>query len=336
MWHENRCAYREKFTLDASGLGALSNFPARITSTRISVAARASVRVYHSDGTLLKHEVESQIVSGGTTTTVLWVKVPTVVAGDATQHVFVYWGTASLENAEDAANVWDDSFVGVWHLAEQTDAYLDSKNSYDLSVTGGSRAGSGVGYCFIGDGEDYAQVADAAPLRIANDGTIEAYVKLSALAVNPINITVFSKWATNGQNGYVAYFDNTQSSKLRFRVVEGLQYEDAYANAAPEVGVWYHVAGRIVSRAGALFVDGVKQTDTWSSRGAGIDAGTPFMVGRALSNSTVSCILGSIDEVRVSSVGRSDDWLKATSRCVHDTFATSVLFETAVAARSAG
>jgi hypothetical protein len=82
-----------------------------------------------SDGTTqLSHEVEKYDGTNGTL--LAWVKIPSLKYNEDTFIYMDYGDRTITESQEDAAGVWDDNYVGVWHLKETgngtADEYKDS------------------------------------------------------------------------------------------------------------------------------------------------------------------------------------------------------------------
>jgi len=95
---------------------------ARINYTR----ARANgedLRFIDADGTtVLSHEIEVWDPSG---LSYIWVNVPQVDANSSSDYMMMYYGNPSAADGQDAANVWDANYVGVWHLGESGNSTAD-------------------------------------------------------------------------------------------------------------------------------------------------------------------------------------------------------------------
>jgi len=89
--------------------------------------------IFKQNESTLYHEIESY--DGTTGTLVAWVRVDSLSkAADTT--IDMFYGDDSVASAtEDPANVWDDNFVGVWHLSE-TDIDGDAGDIKDSTSYG--------------------------------------------------------------------------------------------------------------------------------------------------------------------------------------------------------
>jgi len=66
-----------------------------------------------SDGTPLRHEIE--LWDKPNSQAWVWVKVPRIDGNSVTDFIYMFYGNAAVADGQDAANVWDGSFMGVWH-----------------------------------------------------------------------------------------------------------------------------------------------------------------------------------------------------------------------------
>ena len=103
--------------------GDLANFPVQVklTASRINYSAihlhgaspdyPNDIRFVYTGTTALKYEIESCNYSASNSA--VWVKVPTVPAGDGSlsKSIYLYYNNASASDAQDGANVW---IVIIW------------------------------------------------------------------------------------------------------------------------------------------------------------------------------------------------------------------------------
>ena len=106
--------------------GNLTNFPTYIfiDADADFHEARANgfdIRFTEDDGnTLLKYEREYWTGGDGNPATAyFWVKVPSILAASGAI-IYCYYGKADAGDGEDAPNVWDANFKGVWHMKDIT------------------------------------------------------------------------------------------------------------------------------------------------------------------------------------------------------------------------
>ncbi|MBN2182777.1 MAG: DUF2341 domain-containing protein, partial [Sedimentisphaerales bacterium] len=78
------------------------------------------IRFTLADGvTVIPHETESFSIDSGDATGHFWVKVPTINSSSTTD-IYIYYGNSEASNGDDPNNVWDDNYLGVWHLSEDS------------------------------------------------------------------------------------------------------------------------------------------------------------------------------------------------------------------------
>ncbi|MDD1663283.1 MAG: DUF2341 domain-containing protein, partial [Methanomicrobiales archaeon] len=131
--------YRKKITIHAAQVtGDQVNFPILVSLTDADLSAKTlasgnDIIFTSSDGsTQLPHEIENFTQSSGYL--VAWVGVPTLSSSSETV-LYMYYGNSTATSQENAAGVWDDDFMGVWH--HDTD-FLDSSGNGNTGSNTGS------------------------------------------------------------------------------------------------------------------------------------------------------------------------------------------------------
>jgi hypothetical protein len=97
-------------------------------------------------------------------------------------------------------------------------------------------------------------------------------------------------------------------TRLWFNTASG---DGAYvSNAIPTVNTWVHVAATIVGNNLKLYINGALNGDyTINTAGALVGGTSPLYLGRGIPIDTPT-FKGTLDEVRVSNMARSENWLK--------------------------
>ena len=252
----------------------------------------------------LNHEVELWDTGG---VSHVWVQVPAFT--NATT-ITAYWGNPSLVGMlpywqQDGA-VWDDTFRGVWHLAQTEFPYGDSTLN-DRDGTAGVAPIATVGA--IGP----AQVFDGATQKIDVP---------YASALNPTVYSV-SCWARvdggsshrspltsrvgNPGHGYLTYAmpDNTWS----FWQGTGAGWSTV-AGPAVVNSEWAHLVMTFDGSQMYYYVNGVRSGPTPSS--LGVNNAYPLRIGAGGSEGGGQYWFnGAVDEVRVCDMVRSSNWVSA-------------------------
>jgi len=310
--------------IDMDDLGTGHDFWATVISTG------ADIRFTKNDGTT---ELAYELVDIDTTakTGEIHVNFAGTLSSTADTTIRMYYGNSGASAyAEDATygsqNAWDSNFLAVFHLSGA--AYgniLDSTaNNHDATGEGGTpvydsagQLGEGIDfdgsgeYVTFGDDDDFSPFtqqaftvevwadfdissAHQAPISKGDSGTFE-------FAVNYINLTnrrlEFSTYISNG-NVHINQSDGATIS----------------------TGQWYYIAGTIsdahqTSSTQNLYIDGSlannytnNQTNSMSNTTSSLQIGER--------DDAALDFDGTADEVRLSSVVRSADWIATTENAI--------------------
>ena len=315
-------SYRKNITIQhAQVSGSLTDFPVLINlASDADLAARAQsdgddILFTASDGTTkLKHEIESY--TSGSGALVAWVKVPSVTYTTDTT-IIMYYGNAGAANQQEATNVWDGNFKGVWHLKENpfgtAPQMRDSTSNANhgtsaATMTSGDQVAAIINGGLDFDGSnDEITCGNAANLRLTGDITIEAWAKTSSTGTTRgiVNKAIYAGASANIK-GYMLRKYST--NYYRFAIGDpgaAGQYIDS--NSAYTDANWHHIVGVRRSGTGYLYIDGVQQTATMTRTIT--DSGANFDIGRSYSDYDAYWWNSYIDEVRVSDTGRTADWI---------------------------
>ena len=315
-----------------TGSTTLTDFPVLV---RLSIARNkfdyskcqangADLRFSDAEGNLLSHEIDTWNPSGES---LVWVKVPSFNA-DAV--ITAHYGiTGGLPPAVTASDVWSADYVGVWHLNGSTVQDLKDSSSTGADVAQKS-AGVVLGYedGAIGDAVDMSSASWGHRLDVSDhddlDGftnfTLEMWTKQSEHLGSR---AMLAKRGTSDLSYY--WYTNPDKDTAAGALVSTNGTGTIYVNqntGKPELDVWTHQA--FLRDTGANhFQSFVGGSVTWtSSDSKGTEpiwsGSAPLQLGGWYHGNGQSPFKGQIDEVRISRVARSADWIKATSDCVTD------------------
>ena len=309
----------------------LDDFPVLVTlnttnlpGLTLSALEGADVRFTEATtGTELKYEVDTW--NEGTNTATIWVKVPTITAGSATDYIYVYYdhsGTATYDQtATDEQDVWSANHVGVWHLDEEAAGtgnpglYEDStatpaNGTDDVSATGQDGK--------IDAGQEFNASVTTDNVSLGTPGkldltstnfTIEAWIFPEVQTAQYPVIYADGTWRLSLGIGQVSNTD-----KLEVWIDDSNDYA---SDSDVNYGEWNHVVltwdgsnlnfylngGADGSRAASAYTNpGVKQ------------------IGNA-DGGAQGYFKGNIDEVRISTTDRTADWIKASFLSQNGAFA---------------
>ncbi len=322
--------FAKKITVTFSGVqsgAALADFPALVKlSTAIEGFSYgdfkgsngADLRFADSAGNLIPHEIDTWNPSGVST---VWVKVPSLTQG---AKVTAYYGSTATLPAVSSKDVWDENYVGVWHLGESA---LPMKESSETSSNFTTANGGAVVYAaegIVGGSVDFGTSGRSsilnAPDHDALDGftacTIEVWTFMDAEARSyKAGGSDVSKGLLSKRSGY-----QVEGSYHLWDIGTGLSVCIA-SNGTSQTsitgiadvpsGVWVHQvvtfnAGNVANyKSGASSGTGTTPVKKINAGAADLHLGN-FQVGDARN------FPGKIDEVRISNVSRSAAWVKAT------------------------
>jgi hypothetical protein len=301
-------SYRKKITIDHTNVDAdLSNYPLLVKinqDTDIGANAQSDgedIRFTTSTGVLLPYERESWVVRAGSGSGNFWVKVPTI-SSSADTKIYLYYGNSGAPDLQDATNVWDANFKGVWHLAETgtnpTANDSTSNNNDSASQTWTPTVGGKIGGAGSFNGS-----SDAINIT-SNDGLNPASITVSAWVKADVN----NKWQyavlKNGQWDFGR--DNGGKYYLAAWKTGNVNVADEHAATSATTGVWEHIAFTYDGSNAKYYVN----TTVVINKGV---SGDLFATANAVnigSQAAGNYWDGLIDDVKISNVARSAAWLK--------------------------
>ena len=329
-----------------AGSGALTNFPVlvRLSAERnafkynkCKVANGGDLRFSDANGNLLSSEVDTWNPGGES---LVWVKVPALTASTK---IIAYYG-CDTPVAVDPKDVWSNGFVGVWHLNESARPLLDSSASgvhftksfgdagkegyYDDHIAFATNGMVGAGVAFDMNG-DHRGMLLAPDVNHVSDGlgeiTIELWTKRRGDADNGKSRYLMTKYG--GDSSHFAYQITQQNTDQRlasqFKDEDGVNISvNPNSAGVTPIDAWCHSAYvcTVTNGAGNMYVNGVSRINNPSGATTkpllAVDA--PISLGNRGDNTAGYAFPGIVDEVRVSSVARTKDWIKATYDTVNN------------------
>jgi biopolymer transport protein ExbB len=312
-WWNGDWGFRKEITLDGSAnAGGLAG-----TASDVPVLVRLSVGNFAYFGDANPDGSDFRVVGGDDKTPLkfhferydaqnqmayLWVRAPHV--GTAPEKIFVYYGNKSAPAGADVPGTYDVDQSLVLHFAadgkpQDATAYANQPSASTAEPVPASFSGAGAKFA----GAQSITVPATASLRALPSGgfTASAWVKVDAA----------QKRAT-----VIALEDGAKQIVLG---IDGLKPFARYAGAATPVtvqaaadvaaGQWHHLAVRVGGGQVGLVVDGA---EAGTQPVQAVEVGGTLTVGASAAGADF--LVGEIDEVQVSKVARSVDWLKASAR----------------------
>jgi biopolymer transport protein ExbB len=311
---------RRKISFDARQLEEkLVDFPVliKLDSTRIDYAkaqtAGRNLRFVGSDGTtLLAHEVEHWQADG---TSWVWVKVPRIEAG-AFNHIYMIYGGESAPPSDRSKEVFSADYEAVYHLADDlSDRTLrDALGQHHGTIAANMNSSARV-TARIGSGIELDGINDMAQLGTIDSSnwqafTLEAWVLPQA---NPDG-RILCQAASSTWKDHIICLGIVGDS-LRVRLTTSGQGGEFESHDVPgvEASKWMHVAVAWDAQSHALRVlRNGEPVAGFAHFGTGVSPSQlPMLLGN-ISPDGDRFLKGVVDEVRISSVARSNAWLQAS------------------------
>ncbi len=324
-WFDSNWSHRKKVTIDHTKVADdLTNFPVLIGLSRDShlvsytQADGDDILFTGSNGTTkLDHEVEKY--DGGTGELLAWVRIPNLSSAADTE-IYLYYGNPSAANQENATEVWDEHFHGVWHLSESASPSNDSTSygNHGTEVNSPSYGAVGVinGCVDLGSRDTGVKVIDNDSLDVgSSDFTVSVWYRKVGRSAWYSNCLVFHKWKFGGESGINEWIIVSSSSGQDNTPVfcvecDGNKRYRAEGDTDAAGDTWHYVVGVRDGTTLRLYVNGVQQRDV--QKGV---SGSVNNVGRDLylayyPDFPDHSLDGSVDEARISFTARSAEWIQ--------------------------
>jgi biopolymer transport protein ExbB len=316
-WWNDDWAFRKDITFDltptaADVAGTASDVPILI---RLSLANfqyfndakpdGSDLRFIASDDkTPLKHHIErfdsqSQIAF-------VWVRVPRLTGGANTDKIFLYYGNKKAANGADAPGSYDANQVLVYHFGaaagspQDATGYKSEPKSFGAEVNPASLIGAGGK--FSGSQTIVIPATGAVHLAAGKGFTLSAWVRFEAAQSQAFiaQLADQGRELVLGINGTQAFARYSEGAGTPVSVQQ---------NGRLTTGEWHHLAMRIGDGALTLLVDGL---DSGQVKSDPKEIGGTLTIGGSAAGS--GFYTGELDELEVSNIARSNDWLKAAAR----------------------
>ena len=339
-WYDTDWDYRKLITIDeskVSGSSNLTNFPVLISVTDTNLASAAQTDgddIFFTDqyGNKLSHEIEKY--TSGTGELLAWVKVPVLTATEDTT-LYIYYGNADAANQEDYENVWDDNYVGVWHMAEDPSISTDgdcggstkevcdsSSNNNDGDSNGSMTAGDQVpgrvnGSLDFDGANDNVNLGSATSVDNLAQGdiTVSAWINPRTTGENSLGRIIEKRTTGGSSGGWIFRMNDTASITGLTVVSNNADAQSTAANNSLTLNDWNYVVFKYSNSGDKkvyLYVNGAEVSYATQTTGTGspnTDATGNLLISDANDLPGARTFDGVIDNVRASNTLRSTDWI---------------------------
>ncbi len=340
-WWDAAYLNRRKVTFDnGSSTVALTNFPVLITlnSSNIDYAKTQNsgqdIRFVDSDDTTaLNYEIEKWDESA---TSTVWAKVPSVSTGTA-DFIYMYYNNTGASDGQQVTSTWDTNYIGVWHLKEDNSSttILESTVNHSTSTKNGVSSPTSTLGAIDGAQYFHGQSFDADKISVSTT----SYNNLTQTTTtwdfwidreDATSSLVMGKSDNNVDSGWV--ITNAPIGSMRWEAIRASTNNLCSISSIPtstaHIVYTYAGANPPTSCVGlTAYINGVSVTVTVSSPGSGAqnsDVNDSFGLGQNVyaGGGATTWYAGMLDEVRISNVVRSVDYVVAEYKNGVNTFNT--------------
>lgn len=344
-------AFSQPITLNTASAGissTLTNFPALVyikedaLKTGVNCANNIQFATGGTNGydfafslvgstAELPYQVENYDPTTGTL--LAWVQIPTVTSGSNTNLTFYFGSAAPLHPATFTATTWSSDYLSVYHFNElPTAGSATVLESTSGTLTGtptaitqsvdqihsltGNIGGNGGGYTL---GGSTSKIITSKKADISNSFTLSAWVNVLSTATND------SKIVTNELDFGAGYKLSIKGGKIETET-RNTNFAGTTGNlgigGAVSFSAWHYVQGIFDATTGNFqnYLDGAAQTTATTTSASSTNnkplAGSFVSLGIDHGDGVGgindgSFFKGNMDEVRISNVIKSADWIKA-------------------------
>ncbi len=320
-WFDDGYGYRRRLTFTYDPSTNLDEIPlavlldaSRIDYDETQNLGQDLLFVDAANENLLSHEIEDWNEAGQS---VVWVKIPRLsAAGD---FIWMYYGDATADDRQQASDVWSNGYVGVWHLSEassdetSTTTYADStgKSNTGTQNNNANTGGSSIGGAQNFDGSDDYISVDGAGLQLTGTQiTLEARARVAS---SPNQWPHVIGGGSDGRYWQMTWDRDEEGWDMGLRIAGARRIIFSGTGSS---GVWQSLAMTYDGAALRGYIGGqeIGQVDVTGN----LDRlNTDMWIG-ANPGLSPREFDGDIDEVRISNVHRSEDWLQAQARSTDD------------------
>jgi hypothetical protein len=262
------------------------------------------IRPYSDTGLSSALTYELERYNGTTGEVVMWVKVASL--SSSTTPIYLGYGDAALNTDGSSASTWDSNFLGVYHLKDGTTLSVASStganNGTNHSATAAAGKVDGAGGFASGSSQYIDMGTNIAPTAI----TLSAWVNATSFP-GAYNGVVVRSNAT-----YVSYamlFAKGTGKLACYTLgLGGAVNYDGTGSHTLSTATWYYLTMTYSSSAGLTGYVNASSDGTAAANGAMVANTATSYIGN--DNNTASRFWnGSLDEVRISNIVRTANWI---------------------------
>ncbi len=313
-WHE-QWQYRQKISFDTTATGSdikenLHEFPLLIRLHAANFNFNncmdngEDIRfVAGDDKAQLKHHIERFDILDQMA--LIWVKVTRLPGSSNQDYMYMYYGNKEAVGGMDAAGTYDAKYSAVFHFAEvdQPPQDASSRKNNPAEFSGGQGLPGVIGNGLMLNGTtDKMVLASLTALDFSGGFTFSTWIRLSY----PVTNAYLFSMESEGKEVILSVDGTRLSCHIQTDPEKIYATEESIDLPLNE---WHHVAATVASQGRiSLYLDGIEAYFmNFPSAFPTIEGN--LVIGGSAQNAHL--FLGDLDEVQVSNVARSSDWIRA-------------------------
>jgi len=341
-WWDTDWRYRRKLVFDNSGQTEnLVDFPVlvKLNSSRIDYSSTQDngedIRFVDPDGTVLSYEIESWDESGAS---IVWVKVPQIDGGSTTDYIWMYYGNSSATDGQNVADVWSNGYELVMHLDETTGNFEDSTGNGHYGqafdgVTRGVNGKIGKAVSFDGSSGYIALYMKYTEPNVIPELTVNVWFNTSFVYSETVGTLDNTNWSfvDFDRSDFYNFYITGKSGVLEFSSTASSTDDFPASTTGLNDGTWHLGWAVYDGNDKIIYLNGTQdaiRTNAHSGAAIGISSTRWGFIGDGSEATEFDGSRnniyydGYIDEVRISNVARSADWIAAQYLSMNDSFIT--------------
>jgi len=318
-------SHYRSITIDHTKCGSSNstNFPVLISGTYSYLATVANgglvtsssgydIQFYSDSALTTALKFERVIWSASTGLCEFYVKVPTVSSSVDTVIYMAYGNSAVTTDQQDAANTWDSNYVGVYHMGDGSslnanDSTTNANNGTATSVSAAS--GQVGGAASFNGSSSHIDIGSATSLQFTTAFTLSAWVKCNNFTTWR---SILGKQAAGGNpkpfdwyiQGSAPY--DPPTGRVTLYLGQGTGGNFHSSTTALTANTWQMATATVNGASIKHYLNGA--ADGVGTNSYTLVSGTEHIQIGSRSNLDI-WMDGYIDEVRISNVDRSADWI---------------------------
>ena len=308
--------YRKTIIIDHNKIdGNLNNFPILINIESDSDLINYSKEngsdiIFTTENNIkLKREIEDFNSTSGKLA--VWIKVPELNNIENTV-LYMYFGNKNYSEI-NSTNVWDENYIAVWHKNDYnnttiSDSTYNNNIGIKKEINGPIEINGKIGKAQNYDGiNDYIIVGENENLGLNDELSIFTWVYVPESIPDGTRIgNIIGKYPT------IPHFNIEGYTYGKFRIYWNQGELNFYSSGFDMRGAWHYLGFTrdLNTNKTKMYIDGIFHTS--ASAGTNINIIWPLKIGDDFRNGTNPAIPfhGIIDELRISNIARSQEWIK--------------------------